>query len=179
MIKVSLTYKKKCILLALFSTALAYYLYAYTFRSTWGLYNECAALEIKKEALQDAPLRLQMLEENLRITELYMQNDSGIGNLQHALLEYISACCRQQNLVLREIPMSTQHEKDNYFIETCRLRVEGDFHPLLQMLYEVEKKYPGKTASVHFFTKKTYQDKIQSLSADLIFQHIKTKPYAP
>lgn len=174
----SISYLLKCKLLLAGFVIFILLFYKLSFVPTWQLLNETQVMEEKRQAVQQAPERINYLQSELKLTEALFMTDSLNGNLQHNLIDEMAVYCNQSTVTVKEIPMQVMHKQDYFLIETFRIRLEGEFKSLLQLLFLMEKKYPGKIASVHFASIKNYKTRIPVLYADFYFQHIKPDNYA-
>lgn len=101
-------------------------------------------MEEKKQAVQQAPERINYLQSELKLTEALFMTDSLNGNLQHNLIDEMAVYCNQSTVTVKEIPMQVMHKQDYFLIETFRIRLEGEFKSLLQLLFLMEKNIPEK-----------------------------------
>lgn len=172
-----LTYRKKCLLLSICSAMLLWAFYFFSLKPTVHLYNNYQELLLKYETIRNAPEKIETMKMELRKMESVIQDNTVLLNIQHLVLSDVTEYCKKNNLLLKELPMALIHKQDNFEIETIRVRIEGSYLALLQLNYLLEKKYPGKTTSVNFFTIKNYKTKIPSLTMDIYLQHIKSDSY--
>ncbi|MBR8534946.1 hypothetical protein KDU71_05185 [Carboxylicivirga sediminis] len=100
--------------------------------------------------IQDAPRRLQQIEQQLEDVERLIGDASG-EDASPYLIEKAANYCKKNKLVLNEIPIKHVFTKDELSVVTYQLKVQGAFKKLLRLLDELEHhSAAGKLRSVRF-----------------------------
>jgi hypothetical protein len=110
-------------------------------------------LDIRQEQLsgiQDAPMKLKLIEQQLENIEKLIGDASG-EDASPYLIEKVGSYCKKNRLVLNEMPRKHVFTKDDLSVVTYQLRVQGPFKKLLRLLDELENNsQAGKLRSVAF-----------------------------
>ena len=89
------------------------------------------------------------------------------------LIEAVSNLCQQKQLRLHSFPKPDIHHVAGLDIATSRFVVEGDYHSLLELLYELEKSVgAGKVASVAFTVSENPTSRKRELDLTIFWQNI-------
>lgn len=171
------TYKKKVILLLVGSFLFVLIAYRLSIEQTFELKGECKLAEQKIALAQNASEKIQVYQKKLRILDQKIGTNISSGiDFQDLLLEEVSAYCKENKLVFRDMQLTHQFEKGNYQIETNFFSVEGTFVPLLKLVYNLETNYnTGQIASVRFESKKDLKTKRRRLFVHVYYQNIKQR----
>ena len=122
--------------------------------------------------IQDAPIHLKNIKEELKITEQMIGDASGEEASTH-LISKTGKHCKQNDLSLNEMPRKHIYLKDNFAIVTYQLRLQGTFKKLLHLAHSLEQ-YPeaGKLRSVAFYTQYNVRNKQKELFATYYIQSV-------
>lgn len=149
--------------------------YFFSFKNTISAIVEYHALLEKKEAINDAPQKVKVLETEIRQMEHLLVDADGI-DVEQILLEKTTDFCKKSDLVLIEFPQTSYSEYQDYHILTNKVVLEGGFKKQILFIYDSEKNNKtGMVASVHLSKKKDIRTKRESLLSYIYFQNIKLK----
>lgn len=170
-----LTYKKKLYLLLGGFTLFLLIAYRLSIAPTFELKNECEIAEEKLNVANGATEKIEQLQKRLVALDQKIGTNISTGvDFQDLLLEEVSAYCKQNRLVFRDMQQTYKYQKGNYQIETNIFAVEGSFKPLLKLVYNLETNYnTGQIISVHFESKKDLRTKRRRLFLHVYYQNIK------
>lgn len=117
-----------------------------------------------------AQFQKQMNSINSKIGENYSQGPE----FQKNILDEISKYCEIHSLTLREFPEVHTYQKQDYEFITAYARIEGEFIPLLKLLYELESgRLYGRLISVDFLSTDDFKSKRLRLTMSIYIQTIK------
>lgn len=85
----------------------------------------------------------------------------------HALAEF----CKNTHIQLREFPVESVSNKDDYVIETNKIVAEGQYGDLMKLLHYIEFKGKiGRVSSVSFYTVRDYKKQKDILLINIYIQ---------
>lgn len=148
--------------------------YNLSIKQTFSLKDDCELAEQKIALAQNASEKIQVYQTKLQILDQRIGTNISTGiDFQDLLLEEVSAYCKENKLVFRDMQLTHQFEKGKYQIETNFFSVEGGFIALLKLVYNLETNYnTGQIASVHFESKKDFKTKRRRLFVHVYYQNI-------
>jgi hypothetical protein len=169
-----LTYQQKNKVLLVGYLIFLFAAYQLAISKSWELYTQNKELEEKinssssnyrgKEELEK---KRQLLDH--RISSFFVDSVSH----QDYLLGTISTYCNQHHVLIKEIPAMSKYIEDDFEVGTYKVVLEGDFIPLLKMVYLLEQKNKmGRISSVLFSLKYDNKRKKEILSMILYIQNI-------
>jgi hypothetical protein len=114
--------------------------------------RELIAMQENLSKVSSAPRTISLLER--KTTELDLKIGSvnnGYPDFQKGLLDEVSRYCSAHSLILRDFPQVHSFKTQDYEFITGYAKVEGSFIPLVQLLYNLERKSEsGRICSVDF-----------------------------
>lgn len=124
----------------------------------FGIQNTLEAVGLQQELKQDlkeasnAPEKIVELEGRLKhINATLGQFGSEEDDIQEKLLDFITHFSKEQNLTIRSIPKPLQFSEENINVTTYAFTMQGNFKPLINLLYQLEQDVNiGRIASVTF-----------------------------
>jgi hypothetical protein len=126
----------------------------------------------------DAPEQVIITKQKIkRIEQLVGTNkDYGAIDIHQLLLESVTGYVQQNSLILKDFPQPYVVTSDGYVTKTAQLTVEGDFIPLLKLIYFLEKDYSvGKVVAVDFKTFKELRTRKRKLNTTIYLQNVKAE----
>jgi hypothetical protein len=171
-----MTYRKKNRLLLITGALLLLLTYMLSIRKTIEISREVTELQSQFELSSEAPGKIAQLEKQLKEIDQTLGSGPKAGEVQQALLGFVTGYCQLENVTLREFPKAVYKEENDLVVETNMLTIEGDFIKLLKLVYLLEQEQKlGKISSVRFFLKKDTRTRTTALNACIYLQNIKKK----
>jgi len=124
--------------------------------------------------LNDAPLELKKLEDQLFKFEKYSSGELGRNHsLDLLILERATVLTKNMNVKITELPKNESFTQDGFTISTQALTLEGSFKDLLDFLNQIsQEKSVGSICSVDFYNKKDFKRSAAALNMKIFFQTI-------
>jgi len=172
-----MTYRKKIQYMFLGSLLFLMLVYFYAIKKTFQIKNEVN--ELKNIGLQGeaASSQIAYYENQLAVYDSsigYLINNS--EDYPHQLLAAIADICEKNNLTLTNFPKPELVKENDYEVLTYRISVQGEFNPVNELAYQLERKLKmGKISSLKFEAKKNNQIKKSELYCTIILQNIRNK----
>lgn len=172
------TYRQKNIALAIGLVLALLILYPLTISKTIALGKDIKRLEIQEQQSIHAPVaiakyNLLLKQLDKQITSYVIDSSKG----EQYLLELVSDFCQDNHLTLTSFPKATLRQKEKISVYTRKLKIEGDFIPLLKLLHFLEyRNKVGRMASVSFDSYIQRKTKEKKLSMTLYIQNCKINP---
>lgn len=138
------------------------------------LYNQNSSLKEKLITAKESYKSKEDLEKRIEKLDYHISSFF-VDSLSHQeyLLETISTYCHQHHVLIKEIPPKTEYREDNFEVGTHKILLEGDFIPLLKLVYLLEQKNKtGRLSSAFFSMKYDMKRKKEVLSLTLYIQNI-------
>jgi hypothetical protein len=173
----NLSFQKKLKALWIAAAVLLLISWTLSFSKTIHLYSENARLEKNLIRANTAPQEVGKLKQQLNIftTKLEQYTADSIAH-QQEVMEVVSEFCQKNRLMLRTIPVRYYSLEKDFRIETMEIIIEGSYHGLLKLLYELEiKQKKGRVTSAHFYNYKDPIRKKNVLQLKLFLQTIQLK----
>jgi hypothetical protein len=83
---------------------------------------------------------------------------------------------QKNGLILKDFPQPFVGVENGYITKTAQLTVEGDFIPLLKLIYFLETDYSvGKVVAVGFKTSKERRTRKRKLNTTIYLQNVKAE----
>ena len=135
--------------------------YQAAIKKTVDLYGNNKKITNKLENIEDAPIRIQLLEKkHLELDQVIGKSINLDSDLHKQLLERVGNYCERYTVTLREFPALHSFKQQNFVIETSSFNVEGGFIMILKLLRLLETEYKiGKVVSIDFYTEKNPKTK--------------------
>jgi len=120
------------------------------FARTVELKHEIDRINTKIETIQDAPKRLQVINNRLQKLDQVIGDFSG-EDISPLLMESAGEFCEKNQMVIRELPEKHIFISNNYSIVTYKLVAKGDFKSMVKFLNEMEtNSIAGRIHSSNF-----------------------------
>jgi hypothetical protein len=130
-------------------------------------------MQVRVDSLSKMLSNVDEYKKKLTFIENIIQNDSSVNN-QQKILNIVSDFCSKYELILKDFPQPIVYTEKKYIVETSIFEVEGEFHKLLKLVYELEQvNIVGKIMSVEYEIKRNYKTKSFALSATIYLLNIK------
>jgi hypothetical protein len=175
----NLTYRQKNIYLASATVVCMMLIYFLGVGKTIALYSSNKKMEASILNAEEAPKRITMLENKLQqLNSAFSVYVIDSISSQDRILELVSGFCHKNGLTLKEMPPSAVTEEADFTIETNVVIAEGNFIPLVKLLYELE--YLSRIARVSSANFNSYEDnkrKKTVLSLTIYLQNIRVKDH--
>lgn len=150
---------------------LAYWL---AFSKTWNSYRSVIKLEQQSSSAGQAWQEIESYQHQLSALDGRQNNQSFT---QNGLFQKVTAFCQEHRLAIQEMPESFIYEQQDLTILHNPIKVEGNFIPMVKLLYLLEKEEQlGRVVSAEFKLGKNYQSRKQELTAKIHLQNIQNKP---
>lgn len=146
----SLTNKQKFYLHLAGVFLLVWLSFKFGFSRSFELKEQIVTMEQQLQTVQDAPLRLTRINEQLRRSEQLLSNVSG-DETSPVIIGKIGSFCKRNGLILKEIPDKVDFQNDEFTISTYKVVVQGTFKKMVKLLDELEQNNEaGKLRAVSF-----------------------------
>lgn len=151
--------------------------YKLAISDTFALMSDCDKLESKLKLVDNAPVQIQNLSDELDyINKSIDTNISAETDFQELLLEKVTHFSGKHRIILRELPESHFYNEQDFIVETNKLKIEGGFINLLNLLYKIETELKfGRVSGVSFNSEKDFKNKRLRLNLSIYYQNIKVK----
>lgn len=106
-----------------------------------GIYDRIDELEQKTSVIEDADLEIVNRQVRLKelSTNIRAQQAAGVELSGHAdFLRYTESACSQLGLKMVALPLETVEDLDGYRVAHIDFSVEGMFHDILSLVYQME-----------------------------------------
>lgn len=172
----NLTYRQKNKYLIVGTILFLLLVYWTTLSKTVELYHSNQRLQKQSNLVADAPAKIKQYERQIQQFEQRFQNVTQSGNdYQEQLLEVVSTFCQEHQLVLQNFPQPLVHTQNDFEVTTHIVEVEGSYHKLLQLVYELEQAQKlSRVASLDFRIEKDFRNKRSFLLATIYLRNIKS-----
>jgi hypothetical protein len=173
----TLSFQKKFKALWIGAAVLLVISWTLSFSKTVDLFSENARLEKNLIRANTAPQEVGKLKKQLNVfTNKLEQYTADSITHQQEVMEVVSEFCQKNRLMLRNIPVRYYSSEKDFQIETMEIVIEGSYHGLLKLLYELEiKQKKGRITSAHFYNYKDPIRKKNALQLKLFLQTIQLK----
>lgn len=113
----------------------------------------------------------EMLDYEVRLREL----EADISQLERSrrvlcshsdFIQYVEEACKARGLQLIRLPIEERESMGDYEIAHISLSIKGDFHPLLQLLHQME--HTDRVATVERLVMERQQVRIQRRREDIL-----------
>jgi hypothetical protein len=147
-----------------------------TFSKTIKLWRECNKLEQQKEHIKDLPDQLPLLTEKVKKLESVLGNLGGV-DFSTLILNHLNLCCKQNDVMLIEIPEKHQFFGDNLIVETIEVNLQGNFTNQLMVVSDLENsELKARLRSLKFQTVYNQITGEHKLQGTLFLQSIRLMP---
>lgn len=148
-----------------------------TLSDTINLAIENSELEQQISDNLDAPKQIQTIQQKLQTIEQLIGNDTYQEiDIHQTLLEAITGFVQKNELVLQDFPQPFVSIDNGYITKTAKVTVQGDFIPLLKLLYFLEHKYQvGKVVAVDYKATNDLRTRNKELNSIIYLQNVKAE----
>lgn len=147
--------------------------YWLAFSKTWQAYQTSAALEQQLSSAGQAWQDIESYQQQIQQLEAQQNNQSFTQNY---FFQKVTSFCQEQQLAIQDMPESRVYEQQDVEILHNPLKVEGQFIPMVRLLYHLEQEEQlGRVVSVEFNLGKNYQSRKEELTAHIHLQNIQNK----
>ena len=99
-------------------------------------------------------------------------NSNNVHMVQQDILNFIS----KSNVNVFSIEDVHEYPENDFMVYTNQIDLEGNYKELTNLLFKLEKQFKSsRLSSVHFYTKKNYQNNTKELHLNLILQNYASK----
>lgn len=149
---------------------IAYWL---AFSKTWTAYQESAHLEQQLSSAGQAWQDIESYQQQIQQLEAQQNNQSFTQNY---FFQKVTSFCQEHQLAIQEMPESRVYEQQDVEILHNPLKVEGQFIPMVKLLYHLEQEEQlGRVVAVEFNLGKNYQSRKEELTAHIHLQNIQNR----
>ncbi|MGH1338870.1 MAG: hypothetical protein ACRBFS_22330 [Aureispira sp.] len=147
--------------------------YWLAFSKTWVAYNKTTTLEQQLSSASQAWQEIEAYQQQMEQLEAQQNNQSFTQNY---FFQKVTAFCQEHELTIQAMPESVIYEEEEADVLLNPLQVEGQFIPMIRLLYHLEQQQQlGSVVSVTFNLGKNYQSRQQELTASIFLQNIQNK----
>lgn len=167
------TYKQKLKLLLPVTVVSLFLIYVLGLSKTLALRSEIKEKQEKLILSKDVNSKIGAVRSKIAYIDDIVGNDlDSTKSVMDIILENITTYCSAHDCTVREIPVFHSASDRNFDIDTYFITIEGNYHNLLNLVFEMEqkKKSGGRLSSVLFFTRKNNTTKKLSLELTLYIQ---------
>jgi hypothetical protein len=171
----NLTYQQKNKFLIAGAILFLVLAYVLTLSTTKEMFFKNLKLQEDVERSLNAPAQIIKYKEELSKTkQIFGNNTDDEFKFQDTLLTFVTPYCDVNNVLLREFPAPHKMQSGGFEVQTTVFTVEGTFHKLLRLVYELEQKHRvGRIAGVKFFSEENRKTKELRLRAQIYVQNFK------
>lgn len=139
--------------------------------NTFEVMAKCATEEAEIEKAQTADVRLIGLKREVAQLDALFGTASKASSYQHELFDVISNYCTKKGLIIKSFPAPVVNSRSGFEVETSSITIEGNFKPMLDLVYLLEtKEKVGKIASVDFQVREDFKRQQKVLEMTLFVQ---------
>lgn len=168
------SHKKRFLLLLAAMVILAFASYKLAIKRSLLLSKQVSELSEKmqeKSAIENDILLVK--NELKRYGSSKILPESGSHSFQELLLDKIADYCKNNQVLIAEMPSSETYTDNNIQIETSRIVLSGRYRELLSLINSLERRDQlGKVAHARFFTKINRKNRQTELYVEIYLQHI-------
>lgn len=167
----NLTYKKKFYAVLIISLLLIFAVYKKTYKNIISVNGQLNELNSKAKLSENAVFDIHNLKEEIKtLDHIIGGNNINPEHVQQELLTFISN--QGINVELIEILDIHKAEEGEFNIYTNQIVLEGDYKPLVSILFEIEKSFnKSKLVNTSLYTIKNYNNNRKKLYLKIIFQN--------
>ena len=168
--KRKLTYKQRLLYTLIGSFIFSIVVYNLALSDTISLAVENSELEELISKSQDAPEKIQFAKQKIKRIEQLVGTNTVYNevDIHQVLLEAVTSYVQTNGLILKDFPQPYVAVNNGYITKTVQVTVEGDFVPLLKLIYFLETDYSvGKIVAVDFKTAKERRTRKRKLNTTI------------
>ncbi len=175
--KKKITYQQKLLYTLIAGVLFSIVIYNLALSKTISLAIKNNELQQQISKNQDAPKQIEVVSQKIkRIEQLVGDKAYNKIDIHQVLLESVTGYVQQNGLILKDFPQPFVIAENGYITKTAQLTVEGDFIPLLKLIYFLENNYKvGKVIAVDFKTTKEIRTRKRKLNTTIYLQNVKAE----
>jgi len=171
------TYRQRFQIYALGACLLLAIMYQFSFSKTLAEVGTCHLLEKKLASIVHAPRQIKEIQLELdrfsKSLNFYGENSE---RFHEHLLNIVSSYCSKNSVQLVEFPRQHSFNENDIEIATSQFTVQGEFVPMLRLIYLLEQQQPaGRICNLRFFKNKNNKTKRMQLFMHVMVQNITSK----
>ncbi len=169
-----LSYKKKNQMLIAIIVIATLVIYKLSLNRTIQKYNEFKMIKNKISNVSSVPKEIELIEGRItKINRFFGNNADSTINKRDLLIDYTSNYCEKHPISIRLIDEPLYEYRDNIFIETNQLILEGSFISMVKYLDQLELYQDiGEISSIKFYKEKNRRTKQEKLLLKIFIQNI-------
>jgi hypothetical protein len=174
----NISFQRKYQLLLLVSGLLMLCIYQFAISKTVDLYRRNNELNAKLAEAVNTPQQVDAIHKRLKALDKLIpsRKTDSVGSVHDTLLSVLSQYCKENSVLLKSFPETSTYEEGSFEIETNSFTLQGNFIPLLRLVYLLEQKERiGKISSLNFQSAKDYDSKRTVLPLTVYLQTVKNK----
>ena len=174
----NLTYKQQLLYALIGGFIFSIVIYNVAISNTISLVVKNSAFREQISKNQDAPEQIKFAKQKIKRIEQLVgtNNDYSEIDIHQILLESVTSYVQKNGLILKDFPQPFVGVENGYITKTVQLTVEGDFIPLLKLIYFLETDYSvGKVVAVDFKTSKERRTRKRKLNTTIYLQNVKAE----
>ncbi len=178
MTKRNFTYRQKYILLLVIGLIVSIIIYKASIQPSLRAGRECKKMAVQLESVSQAPQAIKRLETEIKqLDQLFGNNEIKDKDVRSQIINKCSNYCKSQKIKIAQIKEPNIQLNDDLIIETTEIHFEGQYKPLMNLIYHLETTaLNGKLASVNFQKEIDKRSKEERLILQVFIQSItKTK----
>jgi len=175
--KKKITYQQKLLYTLIAGALFSIVIYKLALSKTIHLAIKNNELQQQIALNQDAPKQIEEVSQKIKkIEQLVGDKEGNERDIHQLLLESVTGYVQQNGLILKDFPQPFVISENGYITKTAQLTVEGDFVPLLKLIYFLENNYKvGKVVAVDFKTTKEIRTRKRKLNTTIYLQNVKAE----
>ena len=166
--------KNKLILLAIGTLLLVYLCYNWSFSKTISNYKEIATYKDYMATNGSYKTQIVQLQKEIKkytSNGIVKNEDKKVA--QDKLFQFISAYILKRNMRINQVPETIKSNMGGYDVETNLYKIQGDFHQLVSLVYEVEHhERLAKVSSLQIKKQLDRKTKKEYIEAAIYLQNI-------
>lgn len=175
-----LTYKQQLLYALIGGFIFSIVIYNVAISNTIGLAVKNSDYREQISQSQDAPEQIEFAKQKIKKIEQLVGTDNDYSeiDIHQVLLESVTNYVQRKGLILKDFPQPFVGVENGYITKTAQLTVEGDFIPLLKLIYFLENDYNvGKVVAVDFKTIKERRTRKRKLNTTIYLQNVKAETH--
>lgn len=131
-------------------------------------------LKVENQLAEDLPLKQRELEKKIKSISNHVNSEIVTSNdFDQKLLIVLNKYCRENNLVIRNLPERVAKEVSGMTLLTSTFTIEGDFVGLIKLIYALDQhERIGKVNSAGFVRRTENKTQTSYLTVDVYIQNI-------
>lgn len=170
-----LSNKTKFLAVMMLSLLLAVLAFYRSVGPTIELMQQCRSMQKELDSTKVSGEELRLLQQELAQLNILVSSDNkNVDEINRGIVNFIGESTSDLNIHLVDFPSVHNFHDNDYEIFTHQAVVEGDFIPLLELIYRFEFHFEGaRVCAVRFYTKEEFRTKQKHLYTMIYIQNIK------